>query len=259
MISTCSATTSRWSAESARSSVPSLMTVESYHQRPPAGLDGSRPTSQTEVSTVAALRALFPAGSMTGRPQAADDAGDRRGRDHSARSLRRRVRLDLRRRPRRSRRGDPLSVRRLPADAAGSGPAEGSPSGPTCRRSGRRRSGRPSVCCWPCHGDHVPVGERSLLAGEHDRGVGDVAEAGAATERHAPCSLLAIRTSSPMSTQVDAGHADVEVGSLPHPWLGGEPACRPRSRCRARRSSVVRRQGAADPRHVTVQGPWPSR
>ena len=95
--------------------VPSLMAVESYpsvHQL----VSTVRGRLRDDVSTLGALRALFPAGSMTGAPklrtmQVIDDGGG-----DAARALRRRVRLDLRRRSRRPRRGDPVAVRRTRRD-----------------------------------------------------------------------------------------------------------------------------------------------
>ena len=62
--------------------VPELMAVESYasvHQL----VSTVRGHLRDDVGTVAALRALFPAGLDDRGAQAAHDAGDRRGRGHA--------------------------------------------------------------------------------------------------------------------------------------------------------------------------------
>ena len=82
--------------------VPVLMDVESYpsvHQL----VSTVRGVLRDDVTTVGALRALFPAGLDDRRAQAAHHGGDPRRRGHRPRRVRRRVRLDLRRRPGRPR------------------------------------------------------------------------------------------------------------------------------------------------------------
>ena len=113
--------------------VPALMEVESYatvHQL----VTTVRGRLRDDVSTVAALRALFPAGSMTGAPKLRTMEIIDEVEASAARRVRRRVRLDLRRRPRRPRRGDPLAGRRAGTERAGatrSAPAAGSRSART--------------------------------------------------------------------------------------------------------------------------------
>ena len=85
--------------------------MESYAERAPAGLDGARPAARRTSTTLDALRALFPAGSMTGAPKLRTMEIIDEVESDAARGLRRRVRLDLRRRPRRPRGRDPLAVR----------------------------------------------------------------------------------------------------------------------------------------------------
>ena len=79
------------------------------HDGAPARLDGPRPAARRASTTVGALRALFPAGSMTGAPKLRTMQVIEAVEATPRGVVRRRVRLDLRRRPRRPRGGDPVA------------------------------------------------------------------------------------------------------------------------------------------------------
>ncbi len=86
--------------------VPALLAVESYqtvHQL----VSTVRGRLRDDVTTVGALRALFPAGSMTGAPKLRTMEVIDEVEDDAAGGVRRRVRLAGRRRPGRPRRGHP--------------------------------------------------------------------------------------------------------------------------------------------------------
>ena len=86
--------------------VPALLAVESYptvHQL----VSTVRGRLRDDVTTVGAMRALFPAGSMTGAPKLRTMEVITHVEDTAAGGVRRRVRLARRRRPSRPRRGDP--------------------------------------------------------------------------------------------------------------------------------------------------------
>ena len=131
--------------------VPVLMDVESYetvHQLVSTVRGRLRP----DVTTVQALRALFPAGSMTGAPklrtmQVIEEVEDTpRGAYAGAFGwICADGRADL-----------GVVIRSLMTDrrrrATCSAPAAASPCAPTCRRSTPSRAGRRSGCCGPWTG-----------------------------------------------------------------------------------------------------------
>ena len=112
--------------------VPALLAVESYptvHQL----VSTVRGRLRDDVSTVGALRALFPAGSMTGAPKLRTMEVIAEVEATAARGVRRRVRLARRRRSGRPRGRHPDAHHDRRRRATGSAPAAGSPCTPTSR------------------------------------------------------------------------------------------------------------------------------